>query len=392
MQTNTMDSSETRLQKLYRLFKSQPHQPFFVLGIFQVVYAILTLLILLIIPVNIDIRLFHVVNIAYMMPINFFLGFLLTVLPRFLSQVPYLLEEYMPIFWLSLMAFLSVSIGFFMFDALLIAGLTVMLLMLLRAMALFVNTYKKSHSDDKFDPFWIIALFSTSIVATVLFVVCVVDSSFVSLATNTSFFLFAICTVFFIAQKMLPVFYGFYFNNEPIARQKSVTLLIILSLFLIVIGKMLDSRYLLLFANISGFILSFWLFVKNGVLFKLSKPILFILQVGILWFVFGFLVGAFEQIFLFSSHAQIHVFGLGFLGTMVVGFGTRVTLGHSEQKIEADKLTVAIFIAYQILVLLRLYAVFDGSLIIASGLMWTVVFCTWLYRYLPDLLRIKSIT
>jgi uncharacterized protein involved in response to NO len=120
----------------------------------------------------------------------------------------------------------------------------------------------------------------------------------------------------------------------------------------------------------------------------MPKPILFILQVGIIWFIVGFLIGALEPLFGYSYLLQFHIFAVGFLGVMLIGFGSRVTLGHSDQAIVADSITVAIFVLFNVVVLLRLYAVFDASFVAISGFAWCGVIAIWLWRYLPSILRL----
>jgi uncharacterized protein involved in response to NO len=257
-----------------------------------------------------------------------------------------------------------------------------------KTVLLFIKTYQKSTIADKFDPFWIITLFASSIISAMLFIYTVFYPNQLTIAVNFTFYVFCIGTIFFVAQKMLPAFYGFFYQSTPIDRLKIPTLIILGCLLLIAMARIYNISWLLVGANILGGLMTTWLFTKNGVLFRMPKPILFILQVGIIWFIVGFLIGALEPLFGYSYLLQFHIFAVGFLGVMLIGFGSRVTLGHSDQAIVADSITVAIFVLFNVVVLLRLYAVFDASFVAISGFAWCGVIAIWLWRYLPSILRL----
>ncbi|MEY4505369.1 MAG: hypothetical protein RL154_1669, partial [Pseudomonadota bacterium] len=183
---------------------------------------------------------------------------------------------------------------------------------------------------------------------------------------------------------------GVYFNITLPKRQKLPIFGVLFALLGIVISKTVSSNALFLISNLVGFIASFWHFYRNRVLFVKSQPILSILQVGVVWLILGFVSGIFEAIFEFSSLLQTHIFGVGFIGTMIIGFGSRVVLGHSGEKINADKITVIIFVIFQSVVLLRLMAVYMPSLLGISAIAWCIVFAIWFKRYLPNLLKLDS--
>ena len=80
--------------------------------------------------------------------------------------------------------------------------------------------------------------------------------------------------------------------------------------------------------------------------------------------------------------------GIGFFTTVLIGFGTRVTLGHSGQPPHADKVAVTLFWWTQILILVRFALSVDvalGSthewLFEVAALGWIVLFVVWGGRY-----------
>ena len=79
---------------------------------------------------------------------------------------------------------------------------------------------------------------------------------------------------------------------------------------------------------------------------------------------------------------------IGFLTTILIGFGTRITLGHSGQAPNADRVATSIFLFIQAVVVLRaLYSVnitFEWGmnfLFDISFTAWVVLFFVWSLRY-----------
>ncbi|MCF6200969.1 MAG: NnrS family protein, partial [Hydrogenimonas sp.] len=87
-----MHQFETRKQSASKFdyFLSQPHQPFFLMGI---VWAVVTILLFMLgykgtVPFKIDTTLFHAYAMIFIVISHFFHGFLLTTFPRFCMSAP----------------------------------------------------------------------------------------------------------------------------------------------------------------------------------------------------------------------------------------------------------------------------------------------------------------
>lgn len=90
---------------------------------------------------------------------------------------------------------------------------------------------------------------------------------------------------------------------------------------------------------------------------------------------------------------------LGFVLTILIGFGTRVTLGHSGNNMSSDKWMVALFIWTQVVVVLRIvtsFAVAFGLnfmiLFELTALAWLILFIAWSVRFLAVLVKGKKLT
>ena len=124
-----------------------------------------------------------------------------------------------------------------------------------------------------------------------------------------------------------------------------------------------------------------------------------ILSFAFIYIPLGFFVLFTETLFeLETLKLSFHIFALGFITTMLIGFGSRVTLGHAipAQPIQADKIIIALFVFTQIVLLLRVLSSlsfmasssFSMNLLYISFIAWIVLFVLWTLRYGRILLRI----
>lgn len=124
-----------------------------------------------------------------------------------------------------------------------------------------------------------------------------------------------------------------------------------------------------------------------------SPPILWVLHLALFWLPLSFLLSGVSlgaEIFLNISFyfLNIHLLAIGFLTTLLIGFGTRVALGHSEQPPQADTLATKIFLSVQVVVFLR--ALYSINVAFGWGLnflfdisftAWLLLFFVWGGRY-----------
>jgi uncharacterized protein involved in response to NO len=159
----------------------------------------------------------------------------------------------------------------------------------------------------------------------------------------------------------------------------------------------------------SSFLVDFllaYLFGKEISRWKLPfpnpNPMIWILHISLFWIPVSFLLSGIASIFTLIDgtnflYLGIHSLGLGFLLTVLIGFGTRVTLGHSGMAIEADKQTVLLFYWTQVVVFNRILT----SLSLSSGwnflvffdisiTVWLVLFGLWARRFFAILIYGKE--
>lgn len=136
---------------------------------------------------------------------------------------------------------------------------------------------------------------------------------------------------------------------------------------------------------------------------SLSNPLLAVLHVGFVWMGIAMLLFAVQSFVLFYSHgatstwgfAPLHALTIGCYATLMIGMGTRVTLGHSGLPFNIDTPIKMMFIGMQLVALMRVLAdvlpLQSGYIwYVASALGWLVCFAPWVWRYLPAFWRPRA--
>jgi uncharacterized protein involved in response to NO len=164
-----------------------------------------------------------------------------------------------------------------------------------------------------------------------------------------------------------------------------------------IIFKSININIDFIFSILAGTILAKEIFSWK-LPFRESEPILWILHLAIFWLPIALILGGiasiaeliFNQSFIFI---QIHLVVLGFVTTVLIGFGTRVTIGHSGNSMIIGKYTLVLFYLTQILIYFRAIYSFSGSSLIfdISITIWIGIFIAWSIKYFPALLFGKKL-
>ena len=127
-----------------------------------------------------------------------------------------------------------------------------------------------------------------------------------------------------------------------------------------------------------------------------------VLYLGLYWIPFAFLISIIEGITAFIDptiifeKAVIHTMSLGYFLTVLVGFGTRVILGHSGTTPHANNFAIFIFIVIQFIAILRIFTSFSSNfgldyifLINLTAVLLIIGLIVWSSKYLTILLKGK---
>lgn len=403
---DTPKTEETAFQSWYKKFSSQPHQPFFANGI---IFFILFMGLLLgsysnVLTLDSTVLDFHAYTMVFVVFIQFFLGFLFVVFPRFLMQAEIEPKVYMKNFFLYFICSIGIFLSFLFSLNIHFLFIPILFVAQVFSFRLLYSIHKKSIAKDKNDTKWVLIFFSAGLVTHYLFIISLIDFSYAyqikQIAINSGFYLFIFGIIFTISQRMIPFFTSMKVQGYVINKSKKLMevlfVLLILKVFILSFGTV----ELNLIADVPLFIL----FVRELIKWKLpvfrTIAIMWILFISLYWIPFAFFISILESLSaIFNTgivfeKAVIHTIAVGYFITVLIGFGTRVVLGHSGQTPHADKFAISIFIAVQFIAFFRIFTALSTNwnldyilfinlssfLVIAGLIIWSSRYLTILFK------------
>jgi uncharacterized protein involved in response to NO len=382
-------------------FFSQPHQPFFILAF---VNAIITMLVFLlsykgIIHLDISSTSFHAYGLIYLLFTPAFLAFLFTTFPRFASTPVIEKKVYMNVFGLYYIGSILFLLGSIISPFLSAVGMLFLLGGHALGVLILKNIYTTTTMEDKQDIYWILLAISIGFGSHFLFIVGeLFNLSLFSFSIEIASYLYLFLLAFTVAQRMVP-----FFSHSMIEKDEKLLPRVF---GLLVLHVVLESIY----TNASFVVdlgISF-LVGKELLRWKLPfpnpNPLLTILHLSLFWVPVAFSLGGLTNFISLVTDVtflalDIHVLLLGFVFTILIGFGTRVTIGHSGNMMQADKWVQVLFIWTQVVVGLRilvsLVAAFGWNFMILfdiSVTAWLIMFIAWAVRFFAVLITGKKLT
>ena len=388
---------------MYNKFVSQPHQPFFTAGI---LFFITFLLILSfnysgIISLKSGISEFHSYPLIHIVFIQFFLGFLFVVFPRFLTQAEISIKVYMNRFFLFTLGGLTYIASLFIGQELTKIAIIILITASFMSFKTLFKIYKNSIVTNKHDVTWILIAFGFGLISNILFFISTLGFPTLEyISIQIGFYLFLFALIFTISQRMIPFFSSIKVQDYQINKSKYIleTAFILLGLKVIILS--LEN-------NLFSFVIDFALFVFfTYELLKWKLPvfkvtaIMWVLYLSLFWLPMGFFISLLESTSnLFDlginfEKSALHTFAIGYFSTILIGFGTRVVLGHSGRTPTADKLTIVMFWMIQAIVIIRIFAGlsvnsdFDYIFwIVLSAKLLALGLIVWSMKYLGILIK-----
>jgi len=377
-------------------FFSQPHQPFFMLAFINAIVSMLLFPLLFTDTLSsaIPIRLYHVYSIVFLLFTPAFLAFLLTTFPRFSATNPIEKNKYLGIFGLFFLASLLSYFSLFSSSFLLLS-----MLFSLSAhgasIYILLSIYKISTVEDKDDQFWILVSLSFGLISQLILLLSFWLPFFHTLAIQIAIYLYLFLMFFTISQRMVP-----FFSHTPITKHKER--------FKVIVGLLSLHIFLELIEAHSSFLVDLFLAYLLGrelyrwkLPFPNTTPLVWILHIALFWIPIAFVLSAISSLITLTTgttylYLGIHVLSLGFFLTMLIGFGTRVTLGHSGNKMQIDNHTKYLFYLTQIVVLSRiLTSLFTEEYLLVmfnlSVIIWLGLFLLWGYKFFAVLIFGKKL-
>ena len=358
------------MQAWYKKFSSQPHQPFFTSGIlFLILFMMLfTAYYSNILILDTSVLTFHAYTMVFVIFIQFFLGFLFVVFPRFLTQAEINKKEYMNQFILYFISSLGILLSIIFYSDVVFVFQIMMLIAQVLSFKLLYSIHNKSLVKVKDDTKWVLISFVAGLIFHTLFIISEIkflySHDLSKLSIDAGFYLFIFMVIFVISQRMIPFFTTAKAPNYKPNKSKNLLEIVFALLIFKVVLLSFDNVKLNLLADIPLFVMITRELIKWKLPFFKVPAIMWVLYLGLYWIPFAFFISIVESLMAFYNpsiifeKAAIHAMALGYFLTLLVGFGTRVILGHSGTTPHANNFAIFIFIAIQLIALLRIFSSF----------------------------------
>ena len=358
------------MQAWYKKFSSQPHQPFFTSGIlFLILFMMLfTASYSNILILDTSVLTFHAYTMVFVIFIQFFLGFLFVVFPRFLTQAEINKKEYMNQFILYFISSLGILLSIIFYSDVVFVFQIMMLIAQILSFKLLYSIHNKSLVKVKDDTKWVLISFVAGLIFHTLFIISEIkflySHDLSKLSIDAGFYLFIFMVIFVISQRMIPFFTTAKAPNYKPNKSKNLLEIVFALLIFKVVLLSFDNVKLNLLADIPLFVMITRELIKWKLPFFKVPAIMWVLYLGLYWIPFAFFISIVESLMAFYNpsiifeKAAIHAMALGYFLTLLVGFGTRVILGHSGTTPHANNFAIFIFIAIQLIALLRIFSSF----------------------------------
>ena len=382
---------------LNHYFLSQPHQPFFVLAFVNALISMLlfTLIFQGVLSTDIPAKLYHSYSIIFLFFTPAFLAFLFTTFPRFSATEVIEKRDYVNIFFPYLTASILSYVGLFS-STLFAFSIMLSLVAQLGGVNLLWSIYKQSTMQEKDDQFWILTGLSFGFLAQALLFLSLWFPSLFTIAIEIGIFLYLFLVFFTVAQRMVP-----FFSHSPIEKHKER--------FKVIVGLLALHVFLETIQTHSSFLVDLFLAYLVGrelyrwkLPFPNPNPLVWILHIALFWIPVALLISALTNVLslitgTFYLNIGIHTLALGFFLTMLIGFGTRVTIGHSGNIMQSDNYTTSLFYATQVVVIARIFTSLSVSgdyfmlFFNLSIALWLMLFIAWAYRFFSVLVFGKKL-
>ena len=350
-----------------------------------------------------DIVGFHAYPMLFIIFIQFFFGFLYTTFPKFLAYNPILPKTFRIHFFLYFFSSILYFVSNFFTNLTLLSTFFLLVSQVLCFFSLLrIYCKSKVKTEAKYDPKWMLIALFFGILSHLFFLCSKLIDSYQGIISNlflyTGFYLFLFLLIFAVSQRMIPFFTSMRISGYEKSKSKWLMEVVFFFLFIKVLCIVFFYNHFihLCLDLVLTCIFTYEIFFKWKLPFKksFSLPILFILHLSLIWVPIGFFLSFVESLFyllqmqVIFQKAVIHTLAIGYFLTILVGFSTRVILGHSGRVPHADKFTSIIFLLLQIILLIRVFASFTPNFsldyifwIQVSAVLAFITFLSWFLKY-----------
>ncbi|MBI4808872.1 MAG: NnrS family protein [Nitrosomonadales bacterium] len=335
----------------------------------------------------------------------FMFGFLMTTFPRWMggSEIP--ARRFVPAFMLLMLGATGFYVGLFADGRISLAATISMLAGWGMALYALLRVLLDTGHPDKRHP---VVLFIALVMgwcglASYAGWLLTDDASYLNLSIQAGLW-FCLLPVFAsVGHRMIPFFTGSALPQNVVPRPYWPWWTMLAGSVAHGLLKFADAGAWLWLSDLPLAVAALYLSHVWGFRRSLAVPLLAVLHVGFAWLGIAMLLFGIQSILVSFSPdgtfiwglAPLHALTIGCFATLIIGMGTRVTLGHSGLPMKVDVPIRLMFAGIQVVALMRMLAdilpVQSGYwLYVAAAAVWLACFIPWVLRYLPAYWRPRA--
>lgn len=324
----------------------------------------------------------------------FIFGFLMTTYPRWMNGEEVERRAYMPAFLLLAAGALLLYAGLVAGGALVKIALALFLAGWVMGLYALLRVYIKAKHPDKRH---------ATITSAVLTLGWLLVAGFafgsaplMTLAKVGGIWVMLLPVFFAVSHRMIPFFSANVIADYQIVRPGGALILIPAGALLHTALELAGQLSWLWLADLPMAAGAIYLTCAWRLRASLASPILGMLHIGFAWLGIALVLYTAQSLVLLTTgqlllaKAPLHALTVGYFTSMLLAMVTRVTLGHSGRPLVADRLTWAIFLAFQSVAVLRIVAELPGleftlrsHLYLCAAVVWLACFGLWSWKFAP---------
>lgn len=334
----------------------------------------------------------------------FIFGFLMTVFPRWMNGREIPVRRYLPAFLLLMLGAAGFYAGLFISGTMLAVAVFSTLAGWALALYALLRILLDTQYPDKRHPKVVFVALAMGWCGLVSWLVWLLggDAAYLRFATQSGLWLFLLPVFASVAHRMFPFFTSSALPNHPVARPFWPLPVMLAASLAHCLLALFGATAWLWPGDAALAIAALYLNYTWGLHRSLRVPLLAVLHIGFAWLGIGMLLYALQSLLssmgdgtLVWGLAPLHALTIGCYATLLIGMGTRVTLGHSGLPMRVDMPVMAMFTGIQLAALLRVLADILPApsgywLYVAAAAVWLGCFIPWVLRYLPVYLRPRA--
>jgi len=333
----------------------------------------------------------------------FMFGFLMTTFPRWMAGTEISARRYVPAFAFLLLGVALFYIGLFLGHAWLVVAVISSLSGWAIALYALLRVLLDTRPSDKRHTIALFVAFALGWCSLAVYLAWLLTDAPMLLraALQGGLWLFLMPVFISVGHRMIPFFTSSALSQPDVPRPFWAWWVMLAASALHGILVFLDVAQWTWLCDAPLAAAALYLSYLWGFRRSLKNPLLAVLHIGFAWLGFAMLLFTVQSLLALTSGeyiwalAPLHALTIGCFATLMIGMGTRVTLGHSGLPFNIGTSLKLMFAGMQLAAVLRVLAdvlpMQTGYwLYIVAALLWLASFTPWVWRYLPAYWRPRA--